>query len=322
MDRRYTHAGTRAKVMEYGLLNETQIERLVSAKDVKEVMNVLQDTFLAPYLNDDPHRSVTDALDQAVVDAKKTLTLIAPDPQVLHILWLKYDFHNLKTIVKGKRSGESNEAILDDCFRGGVFAPTELLKAFEGDRLQSLSLYFKDAVRRAEDAKHVFEIDVAMNMYYFKAIRDIADRSRDSFLREYVTLLINVFNVKAALRALGIADISQKDVFVRGGSLGQGLDSKKQILEKLCLIGGERLWIKAIEDYETSGDYTLLEKTSDEYLATYVKEQSLSIFTPASLFSYFTALKQHAQIIGSVLVAKRSGLSEKDLRVILRRVYA
>jgi vacuolar-type H+-ATPase subunit C/Vma6 len=135
MDTSYIYAGTRAKTLEQGLLTETQAERLMSAKSVSEVYSVLQDTFLAMHLLKHNEKEITDALDEYIVDARKTLQSIAPNKEVLDVMWLRYDYHNLKTILKGKRKGLGNDEIKKTCFAGGKYSPDEIFKAFEDGTL-------------------------------------------------------------------------------------------------------------------------------------------------------------------------------------------
>ena len=123
-DTDYIYAGTRAKALENQLLSENQMELLLSAKSVDEVHTVLQNTFLAPYLiSKDKNKkpSATVALEECVREAKSVLNSIAPEPELLFILWLRYDYHNLKAIIKGKKAGLNTEEILQSCFNIGIF---------------------------------------------------------------------------------------------------------------------------------------------------------------------------------------------------------
>lgn len=323
MDTQYIYAGTRAKALERKLLNENQLELLLGAKSVDETLKVLQDTFLAPYISKHSGLDVTEALDQAVMDARATLESIAPHPEVLDILWIKYDYHNLKAIIKGKRAGLSNEEILKMCFSVGKHSPEKLMKRFEENKLATLNSHLHQARTDAEHTKEVFEVDLAMNTYYFKTIRTIAETYAESFVIEFVTLLIDLFNIKAALRAHAIDIVENKKVFVPGGTIyKRSLESKQSTLEALRRFGGEKRWNEPIAAFEKSGEYGKLEKLADEYVSEFLKDQSRPIFSPASLFSYFNAQKNNAQTIGAVVRAKKAGLTEKKLRTILRRTYA
>lgn len=322
MDTSYIYAGTRSKALENQLLSETQVERLLSAKSVDEVSTVLQDTFLAPLLSSDQKIDITKALDIYIKEAKTTIESIAPFPEVLDILWLKYDYHNLKTIIKGKRLDLDVEDIRSKCFEAGKYSLDDLIKGHEDGTLGRFNNHFAAAAEKGKAAGHVFEIDLAMNEYYFKTIKNIALNSKDAFIQSYVVLLIDLFNIKASLRAIIIDGIDTKDVFVAGGTFSRkNLEKKKDILDSLRRIGSEKDWDTAIADYDKTSDHTLLEKSTDEYVSTFLKAQSTQVFSPAPLFAYFSMLKTNAQIIGAVIASKRAGVSEKELRTILRRVY-
>jgi V/A-type H+-transporting ATPase subunit C len=319
----YTYAGTRAKTLERKLLSETQLELLVSAKSVKEMHKVLHDTYLAPHLNKKNGDTILHSIDESVAEAKRTLTFIAPEPEALDVLWIKYDFHNLKTIIKGKRAGISDDDIINGCYDTGTIDKHTLLKHYNERALNRHNTYLKDAAERAEQAEHVFDIDLITNTYYFEAIRTIAQQSKDAFTQEYVTLLIDLFNIKAALRSHALEGIELKDVYIEGGTLNTyDLESKENILKILYRFGGDKRWVPAIERAEKTGRYNRLEKAADEYVTDFLKEKSTLVFTSASLFSYFNAQKNNAQIVSAILTAKKVGMKEKDLRDILRRRYA
>jgi len=182
----YIYAGTRAKVLKQKLLSETQTERLFGAKSVAETFKVLQDTFLAPYLAKHEKTDITEALDECIVDTKKLLKSIAPQPEILDVLWVKYDYHNLKTIIKGKRMGLGNEDITNLCFSAGIYAPEQILREYEKGDLRALNYHFHEAMEEAEHSERRYGIDVAMNTHYFKTIKTIADKTKDTFLRMFV----------------------------------------------------------------------------------------------------------------------------------------
>lgn len=318
----YTYASTRAKVLEQKLLSETQLEMLLGAKSVKEAHTILQNTYIAPYLSKQDKMDVTSALDQNIVDVKRLIKTVMPNSETLDVLWIRYDYHNLKTIIKGKKAGLNNEDILKLCFSGGICPPDELLRRYEQNQLRGINPYFEKAKEQAEKASRVFEIDMAMNIFYFKNIKQIAKNSKSSFVRELTRLKTDLFNIETALRSHSLKLFDYKKVFVSGATFSlNDLKDKKLILNSLRKIGDEKMWRPAIEEYEKTGSYVLFEKTADDHVALFLKEKSWDIFSIAPVFSYFIAQKRNAQIIGAILTAKRSGMKEKELRTILRRIY-
>jgi len=323
METKYIYASSRAKALEAKLLSETQVELLLSSKEKSETFKVLQDTFLAPYLAEHERSNINTALDASILEAKKTLAEITPEPELLNILWIKYDFYNLKAIVKGKKAGFTDEEIKKYCSHIGKYSTDILLKACEDKKLHFLNRYFESAVEEAGVAKEVFEIDLAMNTNYFKAIKEIAQKFNNKFINEYVSLLVDFFNIESTLRIFSLQNTAIKDIFVQGGQVTKKeMENKNQILELYKKFGGEKLWTESIKNFKETGDFSMLEKTADDYTVSFLKEKSLGLMSPAPLFAYFSAKKNNAQTIRAIMVAKQAGLPERDLRIILRRLYA
>ncbi|OIO32921.1 MAG: hypothetical protein COZ49_03420 [Candidatus Yonathbacteria bacterium CG_4_10_14_3_um_filter_47_65] len=318
----YIYAGTRAKVLKQKLLSETQTERLFGAKSVAETFKVLQDTFLAPYLAKHEKTDITEALDECIVDTKKLLKSIAPQPEILDVLWVKYDYHNLKTIIKGKRMGLGNEDITNLCFSAGIYAPEQILREYEKGDLRALNYHFHEAMEEAEHSERRYGIDVAMNTHYFKTIKTIADKTKDTFLRMFVALLVDTFNIKTALRSISLEELAGMETFVDDGTFSKDdLATTDNVFKNIGKIGGVTMWTRVIDHYKTTGNYGLIEKTIDEYITQFLMERGREVTSPAPLFSYFTRLKNNARIIGSIVATKRSGMNEKELRAVMRRVY-
>lgn len=322
METKYIHASSRAKALEAKLLSETQVELLLTSKKTSEAFKVLQDTFLAPYLAEHEHSDINAALDESMLEAKKILASIAPESDLLDILWIKYDFYNLKAIIKGKLSGLENDVIKKHCSSVGKYGPDILLKAYEDKKLYSLNKHLSNAAESAQAVKEIFEIDIATNINYFEAIKDISKKFNNKFINEYTSLLIDFFNIEASLRVMSLKNLSIKNIFIQGGTLQkESMGTFKQILVLYKKFGGEKLWEEPIKKFKDTGDFSLLEKTADEYIVSFLKEKSISIMSPAPLFAYFAAKKNNAQTIRAIMVAKQAGMPEHDIRVILRRLY-
>lgn len=319
MSTQYTYASARIKALESSLLNETQRERLFGAKTTSEAFTVLEDTFVAPYLTEHQNTPLGPALDAIIADTQKLLARIAPDPELLHILWLKYDFANLRAIIKGKRAHWSDEDILAQAFRAGAYEPEKLLAAYTDGKLAVYNSHLARAAEKADSAQHIFDIDLATNEFYFMAVKEVARRKKHGFVDDFIALLIDLFNVKTALRAAKLTDYDIPKLIIPGGRFRpEQLETEQQALEQLVHLGGEQYWKEAIAEYQETGDFSLIEKVSDELIMKFLKERSYSLFSPVPLFSYFTAMKQNVQFINGVIAEKEAGLSEGEIRHIFR----
>ncbi len=325
MQNGYIYAGTRVKSLENSLLNDEQVDMLLAGKSFEDSFSTLHGTFLGRYIANRDNKDLSLVLEEAINDSKNLLCLISPEKDILDILWLKYDFYNLKVIIKGSIAGLNDEEIEKNCFGSGKYTPQELLEHYRGNTLSRINIFLQKAMEQSRSYEEVSEIDRAMNLNYFEAIKSIAWSKKNKFAKDYVTLLIDIFNIQANLRALSYGEALETPtaLFVSGGSLKQSdLENKDRILENIHKIGGKvGTWKEAVEDYKKTGDYVILERISDNYLANFLKESSYDIFSPASLFSYFHARKNNIQLIRSILVGKQTGLSEYEIRKMLRKLY-
>jgi len=264
MNAKYIYSANTVKAMEVDLLSDTQLERLLSAKSVEEAYHSLSDTFLSPYVASKSQAELPKLLRQSLIDTKEYLESIEPEKGMMDILWLRYDFYNLKTIIKGEKAGLSDEEILENCYDIGTVVPSEMLRIVREDNFNILELEFGDTYKDAVKQDTVYSIDIAINKGYFRTIKRIATTSNNSFLNTFATLLIDLFNIKTQLRmsSLGELDIN---FFIDGGSVRkESLDTKDKIFDALKGFGGEALWKDAIAQYQELGHYTLLEKTADD----------------------------------------------------------
>jgi len=320
---KYMYAGVRAQALSHNLLTEIDLERLLTANNADEALLVLQDTFLAPYLAK-YESDLAHATDDSVSEAKHLLASIAPDPKLLDLLWIKYDFYNLRTIVKGLRAEQTHDEILTNCFSTGTLSPSVLLKAVESGTLSTYMPSLSEAHSQAVSVATAYEIDIVVEVQYFKALLELSKNSHNKFAMDYVEMHIDLFNIKTHLRSLHLKDLRIREIFVEGGTLGKrSFTSEDTILETLLTYAGKsEKWNEAITEYRDNGSFTLIDKAAEEHIGNFLKTESQKdLFSVAPLFAYFFAQKNHIQIIRAIVRAKQAGIPEAELRFILRQLY-
>lgn len=327
MDTRYIYAGSRARAMENNLLTEAQLEALLGAKTIEETYKILQDTFLASHIVKFSG-NINDAISLSLLETKHTLLSIAPEPELLEIIWLKYDFYNFKTIIKAKIAGLAVQKIKNACSLIGNYDAITLIKAYEENKLHLLNKHLDRAAKEAssyKDYKDIANIDIISNKNYFIAIREIAQNTQSPFIKKYIALTIDLFNILTKLRILSLRAVGGdiKDIFIPGGNIiEKDLRNEKDILDKIKKIGNEKRWLDALDYYRQRGNYILLEKAAADLKTDFLKEESYNIFSIAPLFSYFGAKINNTSLIRAIINGKILGIPEKEIRLALRKIYA
>lgn len=324
---RYIYAGARLKARENENLNETQADKLISAPDINLAWQALDDTFIGPYLDQESSSKpdghiLKKSLDQSIIDTKKTLITISPDPDLLEILWVKYDFHNLRVILRGHAVGMSLEKMEGLSSSLGTYEFKKLKKIYDDRRLALLDPYLQKAVLATENFTDASTIGLAVNKFYFDKIKFMASQSKYEFIKTFVALLIDTFNLQTALREKTIRKNGQSESsFIIGGRFSpKDLETEDLILNQFPKLGGETLWQEALNHYQETGHHTLIRKTAENYINSFLEAESKLGFTPAKLFYYFNARKRDIQAIQIIINGKMAGLKEGEIRESLRQL--
>ena len=317
----YTYASARTAAMESRLLTASQLELLVSAKGTGEFIAALYDTWLAPYLKRGTNVAVDQAIDSAMDEAKHALDQIAPEPDILRMLWIKYDYHNLLAVLQGVEAALTDEEILARCYTTGTIAPDQLLRYVHDDDLARHDLTLADTLVKARKVQGAMQDDVVMRAYFTRA-RAIAEESDDAFARQYIAAQIDMHNVKALARAYVHPELAPYAASIPGGTI-ESLPLDSPVLPaRMARYGGISVWKHALQGVLEHNDVATLERTADDTFTDWVKYRSIARDDIADLLSYFHALKNNAQTIRAIDKAKRAGMHEKTLRTILRALYS
>jgi V/A-type H+/Na+-transporting ATPase subunit C len=324
MDAKYLYSAARARTLESELLTDSQVESLIGAKLGEETMQILQNTFLSPYIVDNKDTDVNKIMASSLEDTKKLISAMAPDSESLKILWLRYDFLNLKTIIKGKRVGLSDEDILLNCISLGNRSPHRLLKALNDNTLKSVDPVLFAAYEEASAEDEAYLIEGRIIRHYFNSIRQVMLSTKSTFLKGFLHRLIDIYNLTTALRATRMKEmVVKEDLFEEGGTFKPSdLETEETILESFKKIGNRAVWDDAIAAFVSEGNFAALEKAADESILNYIKDESREMFSLATLYGFFLAKRNDVRTIRAILTAKEGGLAEKDIRSVIRRKYS
>lgn len=316
----YTYASARIAAMESRLLSVSQLELLLSAKGLGEFTAALYDTWLAPYLKRGPDVEVDQAIDTALEETKHILMLIAPEPHILDLLWIKYDYHNLLAVLQGIDAGASDKDILAMCYTTGTMAPELLLHYVHEDVLARHDAELAHTLRAARKMHGAAQDDVVIRAYFART-RALVENSKDVFARMYVEAMIDIHNVKALARAYAHPELAPYAASVPGGTI-EALPIDSPILSaRLARYGGISTWKQAITRVLEHKEVRTLECAADNAFTAWVKYRSMARDDIADVFAYFHAIKNNVQIVRAIEKAKRTGMHEKTLRNVLRNLY-
>ena len=133
-DTDYLAISARIKAMETGLLTRERMEQVLDARTDEEAVKLLQECGYPELDARNP-----EAMDAALSAAREaTLSDVldgAPDPRYIDIFKLKYDYHNIKAVLKAAAMNVSPDSMLMDMGRVGAAELQEDVNAVRLDEL-------------------------------------------------------------------------------------------------------------------------------------------------------------------------------------------
>ena len=321
-DTDYLAISARVRAMENGLLTRERMEQILEARTDDEAVKILQECGY-PELDPTHPEAMDAALSAAREETLSDLTGGAPDPRYIDVFKLKYDYHNVKAILKAESMGVSPDRMLMDMGRIGA---AELKKAVQNGELDSLPGRLPAAVAEAKEILDTTRdpqlSDIALDRWCYVDMADVAEATGSEFLHGYVKVQIDATNLRALVRTLRMG----KNVeFLQGVLIEGGEIAPAAVAEALAsatgggvmeLYGSTR-FAKAAE----AGSMTDFEKLCDDAVVEYLAGAQLVPFGEAPLLGYLAARETEYTNLRILLLGRSTGLSADVIRSRLRASY-
>ena len=329
---KFTQAVSRIWVLETKLLDKPKVERMIEAPSASEVLRILNET---EYSNVSSNiKRPEDYEEILTAELKRIYDLvyeISPVKEVVKIMSLKYDYHNIKVLLKGKVLGKDFSSML---IKLGNIDLQEIKRKIDGDNLKSLNGTLGKGVQEAmkvfEETKDPQKIDIIIDKYMYKELVEIKNSLNYKFIDNLVKAMIDSTNIRTLLRIKKQNKGREfaSEVIVDGGAINSSKliallnESPENIMSKLQSTIYSDLVKEGFEGYIETGSASLLEKLSDNYIMNLMKNSKLVTFGPEKILSYIYAKETEIKIIRIIMVGKLNNIAEEVIRERLRDIYA
>ncbi|QCX33009.1 V-type ATP synthase subunit C [Caloramator sp. E03] len=317
----------RIRSLETKMIDKAKIEAMVEARDFNDCLRFLQDTQYGSYLL---IPSYEEGLKKATADLYREMYKISPIKEVVDILALRYDGHNIKSLIKGKLSGIDTLYLTVDA---GTIPLDKLVIMIKEENFRDLPKTLRSYVEKAfenyKNHQDPQEIDITIDKGIYAYMLEIAENSKMEYLLDIVRLMIDIINIKSFIR-VNIQERGREfmqKVFLPGGRLDKDLfinnvtDSLESFTNKIIHTDHFK-WIKeGIGEYIKKGDLGSIEKYGDNFIIDYLKKAKLVSFGPDPLIAYILARENEIKIIRIILTGKKNEVSPDIIRERLRDVY-
>lgn len=328
---KYISASTQTRVLEKKLLTKTQYQRLIEAKDIEDVFRLMNETDyqdrIAKLERPEDYEKV---LSGALNDAFKTCYRLSPNPTIVDIIALKYEYHNIKVLLKSHIRGI-------DCSRMyihiGELDIDELKEEFDsGNRRNIAKRYFRvvdEVVDDYSEKKDPQRIGLITDQYYFRNMYRFAKKTESELILQYVEDLIDFTNFRTLIRAkkneLGV-DILESALFENGRLSvkevkGLYYEPIENIIGQFKSMRISNKLYKAIDSYIESKRLAGFEKIMDDYMMDIIKQVKMMSYGPEVIFAYLNAKEIEIKNLRIIMVSKLNGIEASTIRERIREIY-
>ena len=308
--------------MENRLLTRERMERMIEARDNGEAMKILAECGY----ND--AAGLDGALAQARAEVFKDMEQAAPDPRLVEVFQIKYDYHNAKTILKSQVQGIDPERLL---LSGGRYDPAQLWDGWKREALSGTSEAFKKAMEQGAsalaDGGDPQRSDLILDKACYGEMARLAKELNSSFLQGYVRLSVDVANLRTAVRVARMGKESDflRQVLLPGGNVSEQSiasarpDALGEVFRSGPLSQAADLGAKLAQPGGAS--LTAFERECDNALTAYLAAARRVPFGEETVISYLYAKELEFTAIRAIFAGRAAGLDGDTIRARLRETY-
>lgn len=326
-DTDYLAVSARIRAMENRLLTRERMEKMLEARSNDEAAKVLSECGYGEFGTFSPI-VVEEKLVQARKDIYADLRSSVPDPNLIDVFRIKYDYHNAKVLIKSEAMGSPADRLLVE---GGRYPSAVLHEDYNKEDLRNCTKPFQEAVMRAKETLSTSgdpqAADFILDKAYFAEMLSAAEETESTYLTNFVKLSIDVANLRAAVRASrmerGADFLSQ--VLVPGGNVSEKSVAAAEEAGLAALFAGgplaEAADVGAKLTAPGSGHLTAFERLCDNAIMKYLAGSRSIPFGEHVVVGYLYAREAELTAIRIIMTGRLAGLDTETIRERLRESY-
>lgn len=328
----YGHAVGRIMVHEAGLLNMQQIYRMIES-EYAEALAVAGETVYGPYLEGVTTQSeVEDGLMRFLANEYAFIDRVTSGTRVSEFLHLKYDFHNLRVVLKAKYfSGLEGDRLVSGL---GSVEVDSLRAMVDGEGPAAVPDYLRAAADRVSGAMEQGEpdpqrIDTIIDRAFLERRLAVAEDIRSELLIDFCSASIDLANLGILVRGrnLGKSPEFYEEALAEGGEFKRSRLFKLEgetVQAVASAMPGSR-YGKVLAGLLERGDekvrLTSLDKASDEFLLAELRRFSTVSVGPERVVRYMLARENEIAMLRVIFVGKLNALTPETIESRLPVTY-
>lgn len=323
----YLFASSRIKCIEKNLLSREKLERMSDAKSAGDALRLLNE-FGWPEIARPTMAAVEEVLTTRRSEAFALVRNMALEKRLPDVFLVKYDYHNLKTLLKSEATGENSDNSLID---SGMFSCRRLKIMLQDDKYPGMSKIMvrsiaegRDVLARTQDPQL---LDLVLDKAMYAEMLDIAGSLSSKFLMDYVVLMIDSVNLRTYVRSRRMGKGAEifRHALIPGGiaSISRLLgDVSADVIESAFFISPLAA-VAGIGARALRGEESLsaVDLACDNALLKHLKGAKYIAYGTEILIGYLGAVEAELTSVRTVLAGRIAGLSAETIRERLRETY-
>jgi len=340
----YLYANARIKAKEAKFIKPETMDEMINTGSVAEIASILENSEYALAMQGlvlENAESIEDLLLRQTADVYCEVSKMFPEKmaRVLSFLRQQWDVKNLKTVMRGVRSGLPAENIISKTVPFGEIDPEFLKKLAESGSVEDMLTSFEGSsydklsalLPLYEQEKSLLPVEAMLDKILLEGMWSAV--TSDNELMALVpgfAARIDSLNLKIILRAkndhLLFSDIENH--LIAGGDMHKiaagvfdEIDEVSALLSELEGTIFYKPLMEALPDYEKDGSLYILEKVIEEAYLTVGKDAALKQpYGIAPVLGFLSMKDTEIRNIRAISRAKEAGLSPDKIKEFVLRV--
>ena len=336
----YAFANGRIKKLEKGLLNKDILDRMIKSSDAVSALKILTESGLNDYSFDlNNPANYENSLNQELLktyDIIKNISKVSTFNFLYFTFASKYDFHNIKILIKSKylKKDISNE----------LFSPIrtidieKLNSAIKDEMYEDIPDSFEFLIKKTfseyskfNDPEIIdFILDKERYIMIFNKIKEVEIiETEELFLRRFIKINIDLNNIISCIRAKVRGDRKSftKEFLIPEGdfkieNIVEIYDSPlSSWCEKLIHTDYKNVVETGVNYFQKNNSLMELEKLRDNFIINFSKIGKYVTFGIEPLVGFITAKENDIKNIRIILSGKLNKLSPDQIKERVRDTY-
>lgn len=328
-DKDYLFLSAMLKAREAKMLGAERMDRMLAAPSFEEAAKLLTDCGY-----EDMSAANMSGVDEALSRRRKAafdeIAFSIPDKAALDIFRIKYDYHNIKTLVKSRAVGAAAEHLYSEAGRIDI---ERLQSAYDEEDYRFLPPRAAEALRESRGilarTGNPQLSDFETDRVYFEELAALSKASGSVFLEGYARLLVDSANLRSVVRCARMG----KDQDFLLSALVPGGSTSPERLAQAAAAGGEAvaaafaatplkeagaLGAEAMQ----GGDMTAFELACDNGVSAYLARAKTRPFGVEPVVEYLALLESEITAVRMILTGRLAGIAPEVIRERLRDISA